>query len=632
MSRLKAALRALRRGDKSLAERELALDLEGEVAEAWLLRGILRHSVEDLRHGMKKGPTDTTLVAQATEIFLEKGRTLDARAALRCLDGLVTPAERARVKRRLANLELDLGSYQQGIAEYRAALALAPDSVQIAHELCQHLRELGDFEAALEILKRISNSTPSLMRTEAELLVKLGRHDEARALARTIGDVDLLIFAGAFSDAKRLLEAKLRDQADVSVRLTLAELASWSGELQTARDLVAQALEVEPDSQRALRIRATLHLLSGELELAERDLTRVLARDPDDALALIWRGEAQRRRGRWEAAWDDLGRGIERTRGYPIGAHATLVATHAGRDFEGALDPDLYRELCVILTPLFAILGEDTGAPRSNQDVFRRMEAVLSAMLGNRGPRPSFVHEGTLLPLDLPLHARFQARAVQELLRTRPPSFVIQSLQALAAERPTEATVHCHLGEVHLWLGDWASAEHAFLAAVEIARDTRWAYVGLCATELGKNQPERAIEWCARGEEEALPGRTQYAYRGEAYRRLGDRTRALLDLQRSLELTPTRVSAWLNLALVDRAPLVLDSTFRALLEHAPGLVHDACTELELESERLMGSSGAIARVFEHCLGMMRGNRASSLVTYFTRSGELRFVPPPGPRR
>jgi tetratricopeptide (TPR) repeat protein len=636
VSELLAALRALKRGDRAAAERALAGELTGEVAEAWLLRGILRRRLDeksvhaDLRQGIALGPTDAGLLAQAAEILLADRLVVDARNALARLAELVTPAESARVRRRLANLELDLGRYREGIAEYRRALELTPDTEPIGHELANHLRELGDFEAALELFERFGERPP-------EVLVKLGRFDEARHRAREIARnqpdlaaAELLILTGAFDEAKELL-GRERDRRPDDVRpvLLLADLAAWSGDHPRAHALVADALRLDSESLTALRIRATLHLLAGNAEAGERDLERVLSRDPNDALALVWRGEAERRRQHWESSWADLGRGIERTRGYPIGAHVTLVATHAGRDFAGALDPDLYRELCQILTPLFAILGEGTEAPRSNQEVSQRLEAVLEVMHGNRGPRPSYVHEGALKPLDLPMHARFQARALQELLRTRPASHVLSALQALALERPTESTIHCHIGEVHLWLGDYDAAEKAFLAAIELARDTRWAYVGLCATELGRNHPEEAIAWCERGEKEAMPGRTQFAYRGEAHRRLGDRVRALADLDKAIELTPTRLSAWINLALVDREPTVLATTFREVARQAPGLVDDASSELGLDARNTAEDPSALVQLFEHVLGMMRGNRASSFVTYFTKANQLRFVPPPG---
>jgi tetratricopeptide (TPR) repeat protein len=631
VSKLKAAVRALKKGDKALAERELAGDLESEPAEATLLRGILSRSPDEIRRGVGKGPTDAGLVTEGAKLLLKQQHWVAALEALVRLAELVTGADRARVKRRLANIELTLGRYHDAVASYRTALALTPGSSMIAMELAQQLRGLGDFQAAFDVIESLPELPPELARVRVQLLVDLQRHDEARTAALGIRDVELLMMAGAFDAAKGLLEEQRKNHPDdPRVLLALAELASWRGEHLVCESLAARVLEIEPGSVQALRLRGTSHLFSGEIELAEADLSRVVEQQPDDPLGLIWLAEIDRRHQRWAPALEHLYRGIERTRGYPLGAHASQVATHASRTFDGELDPDLHRELCVILTPVFSALGIE-GTVVTNQDVHRRMEAALGAMQGNRGPRPSFVRDGKLVPLDLPVHARFLSRSIQELLRTRTPEYVLSALEALGRERPTEPTVACHLGEIHLWLGDYARAETAFLAAIELDRATRWAYVGLCAVETCRAHYEAAIEWCARGAKEAMPGRTQYAYRGEAYRRLGDSKRALEDLEHSLELTPTRISAWMNLSLVERDRALLNSTFRALQKQAPGLVDDACRELGLDVPRLLGETDAIARVFEHALLMMRGNRASSLVSYFTERGELRFVPAEPPR-
>jgi tetratricopeptide (TPR) repeat protein len=303
VKKLLVALRALKRGDRAAAERALAGELTGEVAEAWLLRGILRHRLEaegvhsDLRQGIALRPTDAGLLAQATTILLADRMLVDARNALARLAELVPPDESARVRRRLANLDLDFGRYHEGIAEYRRALELDPIAKSIAEELANHLRALGDFEAALEILERFGERPP-------ELLAKLGRFEEgrdgARQIARDRPDLaaaELLILTGAFDEAKQLLEEeRVRRPDDIRPVLLLADLAAWSGEYPEARALVEDALRLDPESRAALRIRGTIHILEGKATDAERDLELVLARDPNDALALVWRGEAARRR------------------------------------------------------------------------------------------------------------------------------------------------------------------------------------------------------------------------------------------------------------------------------------------------------------------------------------------------
>ncbi len=601
-------------------------------------------ALADLRRGIALGALDTDLLTQAAEILITFGARIDAVSALLAVSKRLSGPSRARVLRRLANLELDLGRYREGIRSYRRALELAPGATHIASELADHLAGLGDPEAALEVVEGCDPRGEVLGRQTARFLIAVGRRDDARAsalaFARQVAEdklddllfaCELLIGAAEFDAATRYAQtAHERAAANDSRALEiLAELASSAGRATEARALAEEALKRTSGSPKARRILATLDILSENLEPARRILDSLVGSGPEDGEALIWRGEIHRLEGRPEEAWTDLGRGIELTNGYPLGAHVAFVTTHAARSFDGNLDVDLYRELFQILVPVFAALGLPTTRPTSNQEIAERLSTVLGAMHGNRGPRPTFVHEGTLEAIQVPIHARFEARSIQEHLRTRPASWVLERLRALAADRPTESTVLCHVGEIELWLGNYDSAESAFLRAIEIAKETRWAYVGLCAAELGRNRPQEAIEWCARGEKEAMPGRTQFAYRGEAYRRLGDRENARRDLVIALELTPTRLSSWLNSALIDEHPLELESAFRGLLRHAPGLVQDACVELGSEWDRVSADPPLQIRLFEHVLTMMRGNRSSAFVTYFTGKGELRFVPPPG---
>ena len=179
-------------------------------------------------------------------------------------------------------------------------------------------------------------------------------------------------------------------------------------------------------------------------------------------------------------------------------------------------------------------------------------------------------------------------------------------------------------------------AEAAFRRAIADTPEVRWAYVGLCATEMIRQRWDEALAWCERGIEAfPPPGRTMFAYRGEVYRRMGELDRAEEDLRHMLSLTPERISSWMNLALVRHAfgdGSLLAPTFLRLRRRAPGLVDDGCRELDLDALGALDEN-ALVTLLEHLLAMMRGNRSSSFVSYFTRAGDgrarLRFVPRDG---
>jgi len=84
--------------------------------------------------------------------------------------------------------------------------------------------------------------------------------------------------------------------------------------------------------------------------------------------------------------------------------------------------------------------------------------------------------------------------------------------------------------------------------------------------------------------------------------------------------TPRRLSAWVNLALVEDArgqPERARAHFEAIEDAAPALLSDARREAGRGADRVA--------LLERCLTMMRGNRSSSTITYFS-GGELRLVP------
>ena len=354
----------------------------------------------------------------------------------------------------------------------------------------------------------------------------------------------------------------------------------------------------------------------------------------------MWRGEIARAEGDLASSLQDLDAGITASHGYPIAGHLSRVITvtaahqrHKGRELLTTHE-DAFAELATILAPLLPTLAQSPGGRRLTADLLRDFEQALARMGGNRSTRPTYLEGGPgaeveLRPLDVPVHTRFKARQIQDLLPVRDPEDVIARLQALADERDAEPTIFCHIGEIHLWLGDPDRAEAAFLRAIRDTPEVRWAYVGLCATQLLRDDPQGAVRWCDRGIDAfPPPGRTIYAYRGEAHRRLGELDRAEDDLRQILELTPERISAWLNLALVGSARddrRMLDPVFRKTARRAPALVDDACHELGLDP-LVLPSDDDLVRLFEHILHMMRGNRSSNFVSYFTAAGDLRFVP------
>ena len=137
-----------------------------------------------------------------------------------------------------------------------------------------------------------------------------------------------------------------------------------------------------------------------------------------------------------------------------------------------------------------------------------------------------------------------------------------------------------------------------FREAIGKHRKTRWAWIGLGASEMLRGNLLQAQKTWKKGLKlSGFAGPTLYVYRGECYRRQGKDDLARRDLQTAVQEKPERISAWINLALLDREPQTLQR------------VHAECTAaFPLLMEHL---GGDVPEQLEGVLAAMRGNRRSS---------------------
>jgi tetratricopeptide (TPR) repeat protein len=663
----KRGLRALKAKRFAEADGALSVAIAADPNEAtlWHLRAISRakrglwQQVEhDLVRAIELSGEGGGMLESAMRLA---GKGALAVTLLEAAARSVSPRSRAIVVERLARERLALGRYHEGLAAWREAVALGATRERRLG-LASVYADLGDVEAALAELAERGGGDAAGHELEARLLVAAGRFEESkaavgRALAlrpatgeSLLAAVQGYIQAGALGEARATaLRAIEAEPKNVSAHLALGELELWGGDYDEAKAAAETALALDADNAEAWRLRGasrimradanakpndaeTRRLLAAEISAAEGDIERALSRAPKDAEARVWRAEIERTRGSFAKALGLLDDAMPLYAGYALPAYllrqlTVLEMRHAERR-RGPVDPDVHAELVEILAP---ILGS-APAPREQVAAIARLKQARRAFAGNRGLRPTYVsNDGSFLPLDLPLHSRFAARRAQELIRVRPPDEVLAMLERMADERRDAATVLCHLGEVQLWLGDYDAARDSFLRAIRPSPRARWAYVGLCAQGLMRGKLDEALAWSERSIAVCPPlGRTMYAYRAEVHYRRGDLDAALSDIRQMLELTPNRISSHVLLALIEARrgnPAALIRGYAHVRHRAPAMVSDAQAELPPLGE---ASSAPIPQhleqLFEHLLTMMRGNRASSLVTYFTRDGLMRFVP------
>ncbi len=289
------------RGDATLGT-----DLEGLVAEqGWpygaYLRGVLardeqdRTAVDWFRQASDADPSRALFALALAEAWGAAGGTEQALAAWeRARVAGATPAELADAAQRL----LPSG----GKAEARLALLdrIAASSEETDGLMAWHrawtLQQLGRIEQAEQALAAATvGRSPAVERVHAALLSRVGRSQEA---------------------ADRLLKL-VREQRDEEARTQLVDLAdrlAVEREFALSLKCYADALEAEPNDDRALRNRALTLSRAGDLEASEQAWESLVERHPqrpeilnDAALCALGEGRHVQARGLLERAKDLYG-------------------------------------------------------------------------------------------------------------------------------------------------------------------------------------------------------------------------------------------------------------------------------------------------------------------------------------
>lgn len=259
-------------------------------------------------------------------------------------------------------------------------------------------------------------------------------------------------------------------------------------------------------------------------------------------------------------------------------------------------------------------------------------DELLRVTYGNRSAHPTYVdpRTGQLVSLQLRRSSRHLSKSTQWALLYMTPDEVLQSFAAMTREYPRSHHPDAYRGEVLLWLGRHAEAAIDFTRGLEKNPNARWLHIGMGAVHLFQGNLQLAMASFQRSIDIApdFVGPTLHAYRGEALR-LGGRPRdALRDLQLACRDTPSRVSAWVNLWLA-RDDLgeetARDTAMDELAARAPFLLSDAAEECFSRSIFEVETPADQRRLLKYVLVMMRGNRSSTCVTYFTKTNELRIV-------
>lgn len=595
-------------------------ELAGLLARGW--------SFDAALDALGDAPNETLLRA---DLLAGAGRADDAVAALASAPPGVDVSARlialgqhtlaaARDPKSLAAATLALWRGDLDAAEARASAIDAPTILGAVRAL------RGDLSGALSALDDALARAPRDAEARcwrAEVLLRLGRAEEALDEARRAGES-----SPEFTQYVPALLVRYRAELALGRAVQLprgALIAALRALLPRRGDDIDAALPGAPRPQGPPRPAEVMELLD----------TALASLDSVDATRWLRGAVAHLRAGRFEEGHAEALRALKHSaHGDPqvaarVVAHRCEVAL--GR-FEGFAAGPFTARLTALAPRHADTVARSTQSTTSREaSIAALLDDALAALGGNRSFHPVFARDGALLPLPVEEAPRRLAKQTLWRVVIDGDARTLAALAEVVARFPSQPEPHLYVGELHLWRGRWALARAAFERALSLQRHTRWGWIGLGAAALGEGNVAGALDTFARGEREAGGvGPTMFVYRGEARWRAGDLVRARADLEHACQRNPTRISAWMLLALVAHAQgdaRRRDEAAREARARAPGLVGDAADDCgeDLPPRAAALSPACMERVFLAALAMMRGNRSSNYPTYHLRDGRLRVA-------
>lgn len=492
-------------------------------------------------------------------------------------------------------------------------------------------RRLGDPEGASALARRLLQADPNQLDVRIELAGCLAESGELPALREELG---LLSRASALRLEVLLERSRLHVEADqcdeaealavqaqaawpqeAAPSIALARFAAWRGDGTAAETWARRATTAAPASADAwCALGAALHTRGAHAEGAVA-IARACELEPAHGEAHTWRAEEAWARGERALMDQDLTVAVRAaSRSLPV--TAWLLRSLGNPDASRNGRPQLGNDESA------AALDELVPSAREGARGDDLLRQALGASGGNRSVQPTMMREGRLRRLTARLGPRLASRNALERVRFEHPGLVATRLEELSARFPRSSMPLVHRGELWLWRGRLDEAEADFRSALERVHATRFAWIGLTAVELLRGRLEAALEVSAEGVRvmHDTAGPAVFVYRGEVLRRLGRLDEAQADLEAAVAISPRRLAASMNLALVHHASgrhVEGAGLFAHVEDCAPGLIADA--------RREVGKASAWPALLEHSLVMMHGNRSSSCPLYES-GGVLRSVP------
>lgn len=527
--------------------------------------------------------------------------------------------------------EDDLHWLQEGLRRYglgpeafavQAALARRQSPAVPAWEtLIDSVVQSGDVWWARELLRESGASSRKLQALQVEVELALG--DAAPPIAAWLAanrDAEAQeaalhwwVRACRVEEAEHLLAELARNGGPETggILLWRARLALWRRQPAAARTHLAQL----PPSPQIRCLEGIALTLEDRLDEAA-EVLESLRHSEAQVEALSWLAAVYRKQGRLEQAIQAANNANLEGTGFNLSAH---LEKELGSEFQRVGIYDGHRMSTFVsmlhylrLWPIrrkrtiseleYAELLLPLGLKPWN--TIGTLAFLLERFAGNRTPDLTTFDDGRLVSQRLATDPRHLGATIQRVLWTRGPDAVRAVYHQLAPSVGGHPLYLIYQGEVELWLGNYEEAARVFREALGKHRKTRWAWIGLGASEMLRGDLRQAQKTWKKGLAlTGFAGPTLYVYRGECYRRQGKTDQARADLETALRQKPQRRSARINLALLEQRPEDLERMVQECTAFAPLLMD--------------GLKGSPAERLEGVLQAMRGNRSSSewLVSY-----------------
>jgi len=383
--------------------------------------------------------------------------------------------------------------YPEAAKHYQEALRINPSSDVARLSAAKALVNIHEYERALELVERWSESWPPSV-DEFEL-----RHVRGTAL-RGLGE-----YAKAEAELRRAVALR-PDHADSHYNLGFA-LARLK-KLEAAREHLERAKELDPESadirfQLGRVLQALQDRAAAQKELAKFQESKRRSRDATMAESAAARGNAHLKEGNYEAARREYQQAIE----------------------HNPADARLYYDISLA----YAGLGDRAAQIRALEKAVEIDPKLARAQ-----------NELGIIYMD---QGRLEAAG--------------QAFQAAIDEDPQYAEAHNNLGVLYGRQGKNAAAEPLFRRAIEDDPDYVQAYVNLGLTLAALNRFKEAEEALREAEKLAPGDERALTSLGMVLTRQGRPAEALERFQKVVEFNPDSAEAHLNLgiALADKFDL-----------------------------------------------------------------------------